>query len=498
MEVNPKVKEIVDILKNPSEEDINLINRAYEFAAEAHREQKRFSGEPYIIHPLETAKTLAHLRLDAKTIAAGLLHDVCEDNENIDKKDLEKKFGKEIAFLVDGVTKLGKLKYQGVEREVENLRKMLMAMAKDIRVILIRLADRLHNMKTLMHVRPEKQRRIALETMEIYAPLASRLGIGEIKGQLEDLAFQYIAPEEYAKLMELIKGRYEQKEKDLARVKKDLREAVAKNGIKKAQIDSRVKRIYSLYKKLQKPSNDMNMNKIYDLIALRVRVETVEECYKVLGIIHKMWRPLPGRIKDFIALPKINGYQSLHTTVFASGGKITEIQIRTTKMHDEAEHGIAAHWLYSESGKISTNAKLNPRLAWVNQLVDWQKNIIQENDGESRPRDFLETLRIDFFKNRVFCFTPKGDVIDLPEGSSVIDFAYAVHSEIGNSAAGALLNDKFVSLDTELSNGDIVEIRTQKNKKPSMQWLNHAQTSIAKKQIKSSLKKKVLFEGAKS
>ncbi len=487
--VNPNVKELIDILKKPSKEDVKLITRAFEFAKEAHEGQKRFSGEDYIIHPFETAKTLAHLHLDAKTIAAGLLHDVCEDNESIDRRILKKKFGEEIAFMVDGVTKLGKLRYKGIEREIENLRKMFLAMAKDIRVILIRLADRLHNMKTLKYVREDKQIRIAHETLQIYAPLANRLGIGEIKGQLEDLSFMYLQPEEYKKVMRLMKGRYEEKAKELKKVKKELNEMLLRGGIKDVHIDSRVKFIYSLYKKLKKPEVDMDINKIYDLIAIRIRVDTIEECYKILGMIHKKWRPLPGKIKDYIALPKPNGYQSLHTTVFATDGKITEIQIRTEKMHEEAEHGIAAHWAYTESGKPKTGAKLNSRLAWVNQLIEWQK-------GASQSNDFIETLTIDFFKDRVFCFTPKGDVIDLPEGASIVDFAYAVHSQIGNSARGATVNGKFVSLNTELKNGDIVEIQTQKNKKPSMEWLKHAKTSFAKKCIRSSLKKEGFFDSS--
>lgn len=473
-----KVKEIINILKNPSKEDTELITRAFEFAKKAHEGQERFSGEPYFIHPFETAKTLSHLQLGAKMIAAGLLHDVYEDT-GITEKEIKKEFGEEIAFLIEGTTKLGTLKYRGVERHIENLRKMFLAMAKDIRVVLIKLADRLHNMKTLQYVPKEKQVRIAQETLEIYAPLASRLGMGEIKGQLEDLAFPYVYPEEYEKVMEMMKEKYEEKEKDLEKVKKELQKEFSKNGIKDFKIDSRVKHLYSLFKKLQTPEVNMNMNKIYDLVAIRIIVKTIEECYKILGIVHNLWKPLPGRIKDYIAMPKPNGYQSLHTTVFATDGLITEIQIRTEKMHTEAEHGIAAHWAYTESGKPEEGGKFHPHFAWVKQLIDWQKEA-------DHSKDFLETLRIDFFKDRVFCFTPKGDVIDLPEGASVIDFAYAVHSEIGNSAVGALVNNKFVSLDSVLKNGDIVEIKTQKNKKPSIEWLGHTKTSFARKQIKSA------------
>lgn len=489
------VNEIINILKNPSKDDITLISKAFEFAQKAHEGQKRFSGEPYFIHPFETAKTLVHLQLDISTIAAGLLHDVCEDclitgeKTHINEKIIEKEFNHEIAFLVNGVSKLGKIKYRGEEREVENLRKMFLAMAKDIRIILIKLADRLHNMKTLQHVPKEKQKRIAMETLEIYAPLANRLGIGEFKGQLEDLSFLFAHPKEYQEVTEMVKGKYEEKKKELEEVKKELGETLRKNGINEFRIDSRVKHLYSLFRKLQRPEINMNVDRIYDLIAIRIIVKTVEDCYKVLGIIHGLWKPLLGKIKDYIALPKPNGYQSLHTHVFATRGKITEIQIRTQKMHQEAEYGIAAHWAYTESGKPKEGGKINPRLTWVNQLIDWQKEFAQ-----SQPKDFLETLKIDFFKDRVFCFTPKGDVIDLPEGSTVIDFAYAVHTDIGNSANGAKINHKFVSLDTVLKNGDIIEIQNQKNKKPSREWLEHAKTSFAKKQIKSALKREGLFK----
>lgn len=475
------IKEIIDLVKNPTRGDIELVGKAFDFAERAHEGQTRYSGEPYFVHPFETAKTLARLQLDAPTIAAGLLHDTCEQT-NIDEKILKKEFGNEIAFLVSGVTKLGKLRYHGEKEKVENLRKMFLAMAKDIRVVLIKLADRLHNMRTLEYVPKEKQKRIALETLEVYAPLANRLGMGEIKGQLEDLAFPFVYPEEYKKTKELLKNKYEQKEKNIIKIKYKLLEELKKNGIENTKIDSRLKHLYSLFKKLRKPKINMDIDLVYDLIALRIIVDTVEECYKCLGIIHKMWKPLPGMIKDFIAMPKPNGYQSLHTTVFADGGKITEIQIRTEEMHREAESGIAAHWAYEELGKPKGGGKIHPRLAWVNQFIEWQ-------GGVSKLKDFLKMLKIDFFKDRVFCFTPKGDVIDLPEGATAIDFAYAIHAEIGNQAIGTTINNKFVSLNSVLRNGDIVEIKTQKNKKPSIEWLKHAKTSLARKQIKLSLKK---------
>lgn len=481
MEVNPN--EIVNILKKTSKDDVELITRAFEFAQKAHGDQERLSREPYFTHLFETAKTLAHFQLDAKTIAAGLLHDICEDT-NVTEKELKKEFGEEITFLVSGVSKLGTLKYRGAERQIENLRKMFLAMAKDIRVILVKLADRLHNMKTLEYVPKEKQKRIALETLEIYAPLANRLGMGELKGQLEDLAFNYVYPEECEKIKNLLKDTYEQKERNLVKIKYHLSEELKKNGFENITIDSRIKHLYSLYKKLKRPGIDMNINGVYDLAAIRIITETVEDCYKIMGIIHKIWRPLPEKIKDYIAVPKPNGYQSLHTTVFANDGEIIEIQIRTKKMHKEAEHGIAAHWAYTESDKPRSGGKFHPKLSWVNQLIKWQKNT-------SGLKDFLEILRIDFFKDRVFCFTPKGDVIDLPEGATTIDFAYAVHSEVGDHAIGALVNNKFVALDSVLKNGDIVEIKTQKNKTPSPEWLEHAKTSLAKKQIKAAARRKM-------
>ncbi|MBU3925542.1 RelA/SpoT family protein [Patescibacteria group bacterium] len=484
------VNEIINLLKNPSQNDIEIITKAFEFAKEAHEDQKRLSGDPFIIHPLETAKTIAKLQLDAKTIAAALLHDVCED-KNVEEKIIRKKFGEEIAFLVSGVTKLGEIKYKDAELKTENLRKMFLAMAKDIRVIFIRLADRMHNMQTLQFIPKEKQRRIAEETLEIYAPIANRLGIGEFKGQLQDLAFPYIYPEEYKKVKEMLKGRYEQKEHELIKTKYELEKEIKKNGINDFSVDSRIKHLYSLFQKFQRPEINMDIENIYDLIALRIIVKNVEDCYKVLGIIHNMWKPLPGKIKDYIATSKPNGYQSLHTTIFAIDGAITEIQIRTKKMHEEAEYGIAAHWAYTESNKPRTGGVVNPRMSWVNQLVDWQKSIAQ-----GQTQDFLETLKLDFFKDRVFCFTPKGDVIDLPEGATAIDFAYAIHSDIGNSASAAKVNNKFVSLDTILKNGDIVEIQTQKNKKPSAEWLERAKTSLAKKQIRSARREHEPFKRA--
>ena len=481
-----EVTEILNLLREKREEDVDLISRAFEFAKKVHEGVKRASGEDYTTHPVETAKTLARSGLDVPTIVAGLLHDVLEDGDTgTTENTIRKEFGDEILFLVQGVTKLGKLKYRGEERRIENLRKMFLAMAEDIRVILIRLADRLHNMKTLEYLPPEKQKRIALETLEIYAPLAKRLGMGKMNSELEDLAFLHLFREDYLHTKELLKTRYQAQEKILARVKYKLKEELEKNGLEILAMDSRVKHLYSLYKKLREPERDMDIREVYDLIALRVIVKTVEDCYRTLGIIHQMWKPYPGRIKDYIALPKLNGYQSLHTTVFALDGNITEIQIRTEKMHHEAEYGIAAHWAYSESGKPKAGARINPKLSWVNQLLELQRDAKQSSE-------FLDSLRIDFFKDRVFCFTPKGDVIDLPEGATAIDFAYAIHSDIGNSAVGAIINHKFVGLDTVLKNTDIVEIKTQKNKKPNPEWLRNVRTSLAKKHIRGAIYKEKL------
>lgn len=472
------IQEIIGHLKDPTEEDIKIIEKAYNFSKNIHEGQERFSGEPYFSHPFETAKILASLHLDAVTIATGLLHDIIEDTV-VTEKEIRKEFGEEILSLIKGATKLGKLKYHGVERHVENLRKLFLAMAKDIRVILIKLADRLHNMQTLQYVREEKRQRIALDTFEIYVPIANRLGMGYFKGELEDLVFLHLHPEQYKIVKKISKEKIKEGDKHLLKVKHIIETELEKEGIKPINISRRIKRLWSLYKKLK--NNEMQIDRIFDLEAMRIIVDDVEDCYRVLGIIHKIWRPLPGRIKDYIALPKLNGYQSLHTTVFTDKGKIVEFQIKTAKMHREAEYGIAAHWAYKEN--VSQKSWVsNPKLAWVNQLLDWQKDV-------SSPEDFLENLRIDFFEDRVFTFTPKGDVIDLPKGSTVIDFAYAIHSAIGNKASGAKVNEKFSSLDTVLNNGDIVEVQTIKDKKPNIVWLKNAKTTLARKQIKLSLKK---------
>lgn len=480
-----EAKDIIEKLKERSESESAMIEKAFRFAQEKHENELRYSGEPYFVHPYAVAKTLAEMQLDTNTVIAGLLHDVCEsapeEEKEACKKEIEKEFGKDVAFLVEGVTKLGKLRAHGEERYLENMRKMFLSIAQDVRVVLIRLADRLHNMKTLSAVPPHKQKRIADETLEIYAPLAGRLGMGKLRGELEDLAFPFSYPAEYDALIDTIKDRREHKEVYLAKVKYKLAEELKKGGVTVIAIDARVKHIFSLYRKLQR--HNSNLDEIYDIVALRVIVKNIEDCYAALGIVHKLWRPLPGRIKDYIALPKPNGYQSIHTTVFCINGEITEFQIRTEKIHDEAEHGIAAHWLYKHQGKPKAGGNVSKNLKWIAQIQEWQK----EAKGT---KDFLENLKIDVFKNRIFVFTPTGDVIDLPDGATPVDFAYLVHSEIGNHCAGAKVNNKMTSLDHPLKNGDKCEIIIQKNKKPSRSWLSFVKTNYAKSKIRAALEKK--------
>ncbi len=472
-----------------------LIRSAYELAERAHLGQKRKSIiDAYIQHPLHTALNLAIIGLGAKTITAGLLHDVPEDTQ-VSLKEIEQKFGKEIASLVDGVTKLGKIKLRGTKEELylENLRKMFLAMASDIRVVLIKLADRLHNMETLEYLPPEKQQRIALETMEVFAPIANRLGIGEIKGRLEDLSFQYLDPENYAYTEKLLHDQYGQRKKNIDRIVNELKKELLREGIDVVAIFGRTKHLYSLFQKLKR--HDMDIEKIYDLIGIRIIVHDLANCYETLGIVHKKYRPLVGRIKDYISLPKPNGYQSIHTTIFGPGGDFLEVQIRTKKMDDEAEYGIASHWIYSEKKRKlknffmkSKHAVPEEELVWVNQLREWQSDIGKDD------QEFMEGLRIDFFKNHIFAFTPRGDIIDLPEDATPIDFAYRVHSEVGNRATGAKANGKMITLDYKIKNGEVIEIITSRNhKNPSHDWIKFVRTSLAKGQIKKYLKKEGLL-----
>ncbi len=474
----PNVKEIIELMREPSKKDIALITKAYNFAEKAHEGEKRFTGEPYFVHVFETGKNLAIFGMDATSIAAGLLHDTLEDT-NTDKQTLEKEFGKEILFLVEGVTKLGNLKYHGLERHVESLRKLFVATAKDVRVLIIKLADRLHNIQTLEgHPKKEKRERIALETLEIFAPLADRLGMWRLKGNLEDAAFPYVYPKEYQEVSELFKKRNKHHLKSLAKFHRSLLKELAAHGVKEISISYRVKHIYSLYRKLLR--YDMDITKIYDITALRIIVPSVEDCYKVLGIIHGSWKPLPSRIKDYIAFPKPNGYQSIHTTVFTGNGELLEVQIRTKEMHREAQYGIASHLIY-KGGLFKRFSKktraVKKRLGWIQELIKWQEQVSE--NGE-----FLKELKMDFFKSRVFIFTPKGDVVDLPEDSTPVDFAYAIHSDIGDHVSGSKVNGKMASLKTRLQNGNIVEIIIGKNAHPNRKWLDYAKTSMAQRRIR--------------
>ena len=471
-------KNIIRIIKRKQLDiDTDMVKLAVQFASAAHSGQKRQTGEPYINHALATAETLADMGLDESTIIAGILHDVPEDTD-ITLEEIEKNFGKDVAYLVNGVTKLGTLKYRGMERYIENLRKMFLTMAEDIRVILIKFADRLHNIRTLYALPPHKRKRIALETLEIYAPIASRLGMDKIKGQLEDLAFQYAYPQEFAWVQSQMVERYHTKERHLKVVKRQLSEELKKEKIKVIIIDGRGKDMYSLYKKVL--LYDKDFNKINDLIALRIIVESIPECYSVLGTVHRRWTPIKGRVKDYIAQPKPNGYSSLHTTIFSDDGEVIEIQIRTQEMHEEASFGIAAHWHYDEKGSIRVDKKFE----WVKELSQWK----QAKNGE----EYLEQLKINVFQNRIFVFTPRGDVIDLPEGSSPIDFAYNVHTDIGNQCTGARINGELVKLDTRLRSGDMCEIIIDKKRKgPNPNWIHFAKTGTAKSRIKASRRKYV-------
>jgi len=460
-----------------------VVAKAYEFARKAHNGQKRMTGEPYFNHLIATAEQLAKWKLDEVCIAAGLLHDVLEDTK-VFREELLENFGEEEVFLVDGVSKLGKVKYRGVETQVDNLRKMILALSQDIRVVLIKLADRLHNMKTLSALPIVKQKRIAQETAEIYAPLAYRLGMQNLSGELEDLAFPFIYPEDYRKILEAVKEKFEEREKYLKKVRVVVEEALGKNNIIPKEINFRAKRYFSLYKKIKQ--NQKELNQIYDLIAFRIIVSSIEECYAVLGVIHSFWPPLPGRIKDYIAMPKPNGYRSLHTTVFCLDGKITEFQIRTEKMHEEAENGIAAHWIYKSSDKKDILNSFR-EIKWIKQLKEWHNKI-------STPADFIKDLKIEFFKDRIFAITPKGEVKDLPAGSTPVDFAYQIHSKIGDEAVGAKANGKIVPLNYVLNSGDLVEILKQKGKKPSEDWLDFVKTNMAREHIRQATRKKRLIK----
>ena len=473
-------KELINsVLKYHPSTDISMIEKAYKVASEAHEGQKRKSGEPYIIHPLCVAIILADLELDKETIVAGLLHDAVEDTW-MTYEEVEKEFGSEVALLVDGVTKLGQLSYSAdkVEVQAENLRKMFLAMAKDIRVILIKLADRLHNMRTLQYMRPEKQQEKARETMDIYAPIAMRLGISKIKVELDDLSLKYLKPDVYYDLVHKVALRKSEREQFVGAIVKEVKKHMDDANIK-AQVDGRVKHFFSIYKKMV--NQDKTIDQIYDLFAVRILVDTVKDCYAALGVIHEMYKPIPGRFKDYIAMPKPNMYQSLHTTLIGPNGQPFEIQIRTYEMHRTAEYGIAAHWKYKESsdGKAPVGKSEEEKLNWLRQILEWQRDM-------SDNKEFLSLLKsdLDLFSDHVYCFTKDGDVKNLPADSTPIDFAYAVHSAVGNKMVGARVNGNLVPIDYKIQNGDRVEIMTSQNSRgPSRDWLSIVKSTQAKNKI---------------
>ncbi|WP_418539244.1 RelA/SpoT family protein [Massilistercora timonensis] len=476
---------IARIRKYHPSTDVSMIRKAYETAKKAHGDQCRKSGEPYIIHPLWVAIILADLEMDKETIAAGLLHDVVEDTK-VSEDEIREMFGEEVSLLVDGVTKLGRLSYSSDKLEVqaENLRKMFLAMAKDIRVIIIKLADRLHNMRTLQFMTPEKQKEKAKETMDIYAPIAQRLGISKIKTELDDLALKYSQPEVFFDLVRQINARKTEREEFVEQIVKEV-SAHMKNANIKAEVNGRVKHFFSIYRKMV--NQDKTVDQIYDLFAVRIIVDSVKDCYAALGVIHELYTPIPGRFKDYIAMPKPNMYQSLHTTLMSSVGQPFEIQIRTQEMHKTAEYGIAAHWKYKESndGKKSVEAQEEEKLSWLRQILEWQRDM-------SDNREFLSLIKgdLDLFAEDVYCFTPQGDVKNLPNGSTPIDFAYAIHSAVGNKMVGARVNGKLVNIDYKIQNGDRIEILTSQNSRgPSRDWLNIVKSTQAKNKINQWFKK---------
>lgn len=506
------VKEIVGEMEAPSAEEVAYVEKAYGYAKKAHEGQTRYSGEPYFIHPAATAKVLAEYGMDAITIAAGLLHDAVEDGR-VSREEMEKEFGKELLFIVDGVTKLGTHKYRGAERHAESLRRLLVATASDIRVLIVKLADRYHNMQTLNHVPEHKRRRIALETVEIYAPIADRLGMGMMKRDLEDLAFPYIDPDAALHTAEVRKLKTQETGDGLAKVQKELRQELTKKGLTTLRTDIRMKGLWSLHQKLSRKHDDINL--IHDIAALRLVVPTIEDCYTTLGLVHALYKPLPGEFKDYIAFPKPNGYQSLHTTVVTPDAGIVEIQIRTDEMHRRAMFGIASHMSYKQLGKeiekLDKEAQKSKfsalSFSWIRSLIPslmrvakkeggareatkvppWLAELAEAHTDIAGSEEFVEGLKEDFFSHRVFVFTPQGDVIDLPSDSTPIDFAYAIHSDLGDHLQGAKVNGKLVSFDTKLGNGEVVEVIRRDSAHPSPKWLEIARTSLARRHIRAAL-----------
>lgn len=509
------VKEIIAQMTDPSAEDIAYVEKAYEYAKKAHEGQTRYSGEPYFIHPAAAALTLAEYGMDATTIAAGLLHDAVEDGCT-SREDIEKEFGKELLFIIDGVTKLGTHRYRGAERHAESLRRLLVATASDIRVLIVKLADRKHNMQTLEHVPEHKRRRIALETLEIYAPIADRLGMGKMKSNLEDLAFPYVDPDAAHHTAEVRKLKTEESEAGLAKVQKELEAELAKKGFASLRTDIRMKGLWSLHQKLKRKHDDISL--IHDIAALRVVVPTIEDCYSTLGTVHALYKPLPGEFKDYIAFPKPNGYQSLHTTVVTPKAGIVEIQIRTEDMHRRAQFGVASHMSYKQLGKdveklgeeTQKSRFSSLSFSWIRWLIPslmkvtkkevstrdvaktpaWLAELAEAHAEVAGSKEFVDGLKEDFFSHRVFVFTPEGDVIDLPAQSTPIDFAYAIHSDLGNHIQGAKVNGKLVSFDTPLSNGEVVEILRRDSAHPSVKWLELARTALARRHIRAAIDSK--------
>lgn len=508
------VKEITGEMVGASPEDIAFVEKAYTYSKQAHEGQVRYSNEPYFIHPAAAAKILAEYGMDAITIAAGLLHDAVEDGR-VSREDMEEEFGKELLFIVDGVTKLGKHKYRGSERHAESLRRLLVATASDIRVLIVKLADRCHNMQTLEHVPAAKQRRIALETLEIYAPIADRLGMGAMKSELEDLAFPYVDPDAANHTAEMRKLKTKETEEGLAKVQKELQRELAKKDVIEFRTDIRIKGLWSLHQKLKRKGEDIS--KIHDIAALRIIVRKIEDCYSALGAVHAHYKPIPGEFKDYISFPKPNGYQSLHTTVVTPEAGIVEIQIRTEEMHRDAQYGIASHMSYKQLGKnIEKLARETQKSRFSSLSLSWVRSLIPSlmsfsstsSTGDTKPAakvppwlaelasahaeiggstEFIDGLKEDFFSRRVFVFTPDGDAIDLPVESTPIDFAYAIHTDLGNHMLGAKVNGKMVSFETKLGNGDVVEIMRRDSAHPSAKWLDHVRTSLARKQIRMVL-----------